>query len=131
MKTTIASIIVAVLVIGGALLYSSSGSVTTENEIPANNVSIVDGVQIVEINVKGGYQPRRSTATAGIPTVVRFQTAGTYDCSIAVRIPSLSIAKNLPATATTDIDLGTPKVGLLKGTCGMGMYPFEIDFIVS
>jgi plastocyanin domain-containing protein len=93
-----------------------------------NNVSVVDGKQIIEITAKGGYQPRKSVAKAGIPTVIRFNTSGTFDCSSSIRIPSLGISKILPQTGSTDIDIGSPTVATLKGTCGMGMYPFEVDF---
>jgi plastocyanin domain-containing protein len=96
--------------------------------VNANNVSIVDGKQIIEINARGGYQPRKSIAKAGIPTVIRFNTRGTFDCSSSVRIPSLGISKSLPQTGLTDIDIGSGKLGTLQGSCGMGMYPFEIDF---
>ncbi len=125
MKSTVLAVIFSlVLVVGAVVLTSKNG----ETQTPANNVSIVDSKQIVEISAKGGYQPRRSVAKAGIPTVLRFNTRGTFDCSIAVRIPSMRISKNLPPTATTDIDLGSPSAGVLRGTCAMGMYPFEIDF---
>jgi len=93
-----------------------------------NNVRIINGKQIIEIRAKGGYQPRKSLAQAGIPTVLRFDTNGTFDCSSVVRIPSLGISKVLPLSGSTDIDIGNPKLTLLQGTCGMGMYPFEIDF---
>lgn len=93
-----------------------------------NNVSIVDSKQIIEITARGGYQPRKSVAKAGMPTIIRFNTNGTFDCSSAVRIPSLDISRNLPQRGTTDIDIGSPKLGILYGTCGMGMFPFEIDF---
>ncbi len=127
MKTTITAIVLAILIIGGALMYANKGSGNSDTA-PANNVTIVDGKQIIQINVKGGYQPRKNVATAGIPTIIRFDTNGTYDCSIAVRIPSLSIAKNIPPVGSTDIDLGTPKAGTLRGMCAMGMYSFEIEF---
>lgn len=104
------------------------GGDVTEQVTNANNVSIVDGKQIIEISAKGGYQPRKSIAKAGIPTIIRFDTKGTFDCSSAVRIPSMNISKNLPQTGTTDIDIGTQKVATLQGTCGMGMYPFEVEF---
>lgn len=94
----------------------------------ANNVSVVDGKQIIEISAKGGYQPRKSIAKAGIPTIIRFDTKGTFDCSSSVRIPSMNISKNLPQTGSTDIDIGDSKLGTLKGSCGMGMYPFEVEF---
>lgn len=129
MKTTTISIIVAGLLIGGAIMLGGKG--TPQSGIPvvaANNVSIVDGKQIIEIHAKGGYQPRKSVAKAGIPTILRFDTSGTFDCSSSVRIPSMNITKILPQTGTTDIDLGNPQLATLQGTCGMGMYPFEVDF---
>jgi len=93
-----------------------------------NNVSIVDGIQIVTINARGGYQPRNSIAKSGIPTVVRFVTNNTYDCSSFVRFPSLNILKTLPPTGTTEVNIGSQQAISLKGSCGMGMYPFQIDF---
>ena len=99
-----------------------------EEIINANNVTIVDGKQIIEIKAKGGYQPRRSIAKAGVPTILRFNTSGTFDCSSAVRVPSLNISKTLPQTGVTDIDIGVGQAGTLQGMCGMGMYPFEVEF---
>ena len=134
MKSTAISIIIAGLIIGGAIVLSkniSNGvqSANTNNNIAnVNNVSIVDGKQIVEINVKGGYQPSKSLAKAGIPTILRFTTNGTFDCSSSVRIQSLNIFKTLPQTGTTDIDLGTTTSETLSGTCGMGMYQFSVEF---
>ncbi len=127
MKAIIISIILATIFIGGSILLvrSSNDSVQVAN---VNNVSIVDGKQIIEITTKGGYQPRKSIAKAGIPTIIRFNTKGTFDCSSSVRIPSLGISKSLPQTGTTDIDIGSGKLGTLQGSCGMGMYPFEVEF---
>jgi plastocyanin domain-containing protein len=127
MKATIISIIVAVILIGGAFMLSASGG-NAGQIANANNVSIVDGIQIVEISAKGGYQPRKSVAKAGIPTVLRFNTSGTFDCSSSVRIPSMDISEILPQSGSTDIDVGEGKLGTLQGSCGMGMYPFEVEF---
>ena len=131
MKTTTAIIIAGVL-IGGAILLTNKGnsSTSTQTAVEENihNVSIVDGKQIIEIKAKGGYSPRVSTAKANMPTVLRFDTNGTFDCSASVRIPSMNLSKILPNSGTTDIDLGNPKLGMLQGTCGMGMYPFQVNF---
>ncbi|MBI5138908.1 MAG: cupredoxin domain-containing protein [Candidatus Vogelbacteria bacterium] len=125
----------ALYVLAGAILFATliviwGGSVQSgTTETPSvENVSVENGKQIVQINAKGGFLPRLSEAKAGVPTILRVDTNGTYDCSSSVRIPSLRISKNLPATATTDIDLGISKEGILDGTCGMGMYPFRIEF---
>lgn len=126
MKATIISIIAAVVLIVGAFILTRDGG--TAPIANANNVTIVDGKQIIEINAKGGYQPRKSIAKAGIPTIIRFNTKGTFDCSSSVRIPSMNISKSLPQTGSIDIDIGSGKLGTLQGSCGMGMYPFEVEF---
>ncbi len=128
MKSTIISIIVAVILIGGAFMFTGNGGSNNSVEI-ANNVSIVDGKQIIEITTRGGYQPRKSIAKAGLPTIIRFNTQGTFDCSSSVRIPKLNISKLLPQTGMTDIDIGNSELGTLKGSCGMGMYYFEVEFV--
>lgn len=127
MKSTVISILVVAVLIGGAILLSRGGS-SAAPQIAANNVSVVDGKQIIEIHAKGGYQPRTSVAKAGMPTILRFETNGTFDCSSSIRIPSLGISKVLPQTGATDVDLGLAQAGTLQGTCGMGMYPFEVNF---
>ena len=127
MKATIISVAVALVLIGGSFVFSKSGT-GTEQITEGNNVSIVDGKQIIDLRAKGGYSPRRSIAKAGIPTILRLSTNGTFDCSSSIRIPSMNITKNLPNSGTTDIDLGNPQVATINGSCGMGMYPFEIIF---
>ncbi len=127
----IISILVAGLIVAGAIYFTSSssreGQETAEKVVEnVNNVSVVDGKQIIEIRAKGGYYPVHSIAKAGIPTILRMNTNGTFDCTSVVRIPSLNISQNLPLSGNTDIDLGTHKVATLQGTCGMGMYPFDI-----
>ena len=129
MNKTVLSIIFAGILIGGAIMLSHSGSSSVSTSTAnANNVSVVDGKQIVTIDSKGGYQPEKSLAKAGIPTIIRFVTNGAFDCSSSIRIPSMGIYKTLPLTGNTDIDVGTPQVTTLNGTCGMGMYRFEVDF---
>jgi len=125
MKFTIISIVVAGLLIFGAVALSPKQK---ENDQNVNNVSVVDGKQIVLIKAKGGYFPKKSFAKAGIPTVVTFDTRSTFDCSSSVRIPSMDISRSLPMTGSTEIDIGVQEKGILSGSCGMGMYPFQIEF---
>lgn len=128
MKTWIAIIIAGIIVVGAMLLVSGRQNRTPTEQENIQNVSVVDGKQIIELKAKGGYSPRISTAKAGIPTILRVTTSGTFDCSASVRIPSLGIVKLLSNSGTEDIDLGTQKGGVLQGSCGMGMYPFQINF---
>ncbi len=127
MKSTIISIVIAIIFIfGSILLVNNKGN---EQIVDYNNVTIVDGKQIIEINAKGGYLPRISQAKANIPTIIRFNTSNTFDCSASIRIPSVGVSKILPNTGSTDIDIGIQKEGKFRGSCGMGMYPFEIGFV--
>lgn len=129
MRSTVIAIIVAALVISGAIVLSSKGGSSPVADVAnAHNVNIVNGKQIIEVSAKGGYQPKKSVAKAGIPTILRFNTNGTFDCSSGVRIPSLGVSKDLPPSGSTDIDIGNPKVATVQGTCAMGMYTFEVDF---
>lgn len=132
-------IIIIATVFAGILIFlainyankspSRIGDVEENNiEENVNNVSVVDGKQIIEIRAKGGYSPKHTIAKAGIPTILRMNTNGTFDCTSSVRLPSLNISQSLPMSGSTDIDLGTQKVSTLNGTCGMGMYPFDIKF---
>lgn len=125
MKKIIISIFVALILIGMAFVVASGGN---KSPVNANNVSVVGGKQIIDLTARGGYSPEKSIAKAGVPTTLRFTTNGNYDCSSSVRIPSQNISKNLEISGTTEIDLGSPKAGVMYGSCGMGMYPFEIDF---
>lgn len=127
MKKNTIAILLGILIVGAGILFVTGDSLRTP-EVPVNNVTIVEGTQIIEITAKGGYQPRKSIAVSGIPTIIRFDTRGTFDCSSSVRIPSMNISQLLPQTGSTDIDIGTQKTSTLYGTCGMGMYPFEIIF---
>lgn len=127
MKALFLSIGFSVLLVGGAFVLNQKTN-NVDEIVHVDNVSIIDGLQIIEISARGGYFPRKTQAKAGIPTVIRFNTQGTFDCSSSVRIPSMNISKILPQTGLTDIDIGSGEIGTLKGSCGMGMYPFEIEF---
>jgi Cu+-exporting ATPase len=127
MKYIFFSIILVVILVIGVMVFSAPGK-SQGGEPTKNNVTIVDGKQIIEITAKGGFTPRKSVAKAGIVTILRINTNGTFDCSSIVRIPSMNISRNLPQSGVTDIDIGSPQVGVINGTCGMGMYPFDIQF---
>lgn len=123
----ILSVLVAALVIGGAVVFSQkpdgSGQVV-------QNVSMEGEKQVIEIDAKGGYSPKLTTAKAGVPTVLRLKTNGTYDCSSAVTIPSIGFRKNLDATGVTEVEVPAHIAqGTLEGVCSMGMYNFSVRFM--
>jgi len=124
MKSTILSILVAIAIIGGALYFARGSGVAS-----TANVFMENGKQVVEINAKSGYSPKLTAAKAGIPTVIRMKTNGTYDCSMGLKIPSVGYQAFLPNTGTTDIDVSTQSAGAtVNGVCVMGMYNFAVNF---
>lgn len=128
-KNTIYAILVVAVLIGGAIIFTNKGSSSNTESVSNNsNVELSNGVQIISIDVKGGYWPKKTIAKAGIPTTVRFVTNNTFDCSRSLRLPSLKVTKTLSQTGSTDIDIGSQTQGKFFGSCGMGMYSFEIDF---
>ena len=128
MKSTVISILLVGALIGGAVLFSRGRSVQ-EVAPSVNNVSVVDGKQIVEIGVKAGYSPKLTAAKADMPTVLRMKTNGTFDCSSGVIIPSLGLKKILPSDGITDIEIPAQKAATtLRGLCVMGMYNFQVQF---
>lgn len=126
MKNTILSIIATTILITGTYFLTHKNE--SIDSTPIQNVTTEKGNQIITITAKGGFLPRKSIAKAGVPTILRFDTHGTFDCSSSVRIPSLGISETLPPSGSTDISLGIQNTGTVNGTCGMGMYPFVIEF---
>ncbi|MFZ1626481.1 MAG: cupredoxin domain-containing protein [Candidatus Moraniibacteriota bacterium] len=127
MKIAFGLIATVALAILGYMLFQVKEPVVVGQQEPVNNVSIVDGQQVVRLSAKAGYLPRVSEVKAGLPTILRVDTQGTFDCSSQIRVPSLDISRSLPPSGVTDIALGTLEPGVLHGTCGMGMYPFELN----
>ena len=125
MNKTVSIVITLGLIVALGIMFLGGSK---SPETAGQNVEVKDGVQYINITARGGYTPRKSIAKADIPTVLRFNTNGTFDCSSSVRIPSMNISKMLSQSGSTDIDLGNPKLGTLQGTCGMGMYSFEVEF---
>ncbi len=121
------------LLIWGWILFGGENAISQSNEPKNNlyedNVRIEDGKQIITIRAKGGYYPRKTEAKAEIPTIIRMETNGTFDCSSALVIPSLKYRKSLPISGITEIEVPAQKAGsTLDGLCSMGMYNFAINF---
>ncbi|PIR82927.1 hypothetical protein COU19_03255 [Candidatus Kaiserbacteria bacterium CG10_big_fil_rev_8_21_14_0_10_56_12] len=130
MKPQIIILVVLGLVIAGWALWLVSGRSLSIGEVaPPVTAVITDGVQFIDIAAKGGYSPRVIVAKAGVQSVIRVATNGTFDCSSSVVIPALGYQKFLSPTGTEDIVLSPEQAhGTLQGTCTMGMYSFRVEF---
>lgn len=129
-KQLFISLVLCALIIGGAIWFTSARP--SANVSPDTNtltIPITDGKQIIDITAKGGYSPRQVNAKAGVPTILRVTTNGTFDCSASLVIPKLSYQKFLQPSGTEEITLPAEQVqGTLQGLCAMGMYNFKIVF---
>lgn len=120
--------IISAIILGTIIIFVSIRSETPTVE--GQNVSIINGQQIIEITAKGGYSPKKTTAQANLPTILKIQTNGTFDCSSALNIPTLNFSKILPQNGVTEIPIPLNKTtGKFRGLCSMGMYNFEINFL--
>lgn len=119
------AILISAFLIGGMFYWASSKSAATA----AGIATIVGGTQFVDLAAKGGYSPRVVTAKAGVPTVLRVKTSGTFDCSSSLVIPKLSYQKFLQPSGTEEIAISAEQAqGTMQGLCSMGMYNFQIRF---
>jgi sulfite exporter TauE/SafE/copper chaperone CopZ len=85
--------------------------------------------QVIEILVKDGYTPEINQAKAGVPTLLRFKTQDTYDCSTAISIPQFGVHGVMPPTAVAEVKIPAQPSGTsVDGYCGMGMYHFQIQY---
>lgn len=123
----IATIISIGFVVLAFWVVSGTAEVNTGEQSPP--VVITEDTQLIDITAKGGYSPRVVLAKAGVPTVLRVATNGTFDCSSSIVIPKLGYQKFLQPTGTEDIAISAEQAqGTLQGTCSMGMYNFQIKF---
>ncbi len=117
------------ILIGGTVFMTKNSNSVLSSSIIGENINAVNGQQIIALTAKGGFSPATSTAQAGVPSVLRVSTNGTFDCSSSISIPSLDYRANLPPSGTTDIEIPAQVAGTtLNGTCSMGMYSFAIAF---
>lgn len=124
MKSTIISILVAAAIIGGALYFAKGSDVAS-----TANVFMENGKQIVEITAGKDYSPHLTAAKAGIPTVIRMKTTGTFNCTSSLKVPSAGFQGMLPLSGTTDIAVPEQSAGTsVTGVCAMGMYNFAVNF---
>jgi plastocyanin domain-containing protein len=128
-KAIAVSIISVAVLIGGGIFLLTASRAGTDGQPSRDNVAIVDGKQVIEIDAKGGYFPNKTAAQANIPTVLKIKTNSTFDCSSAVRIPSINYQAYLPPSGETIIELPPQEEdSTLQGLCAMGMYNFSLSF---
>lgn len=79
------------------------------------------GIQEVEIEVKGGYDPGVIHLKRGVPARLVFNRQETSSCSEEIVLPAFGIKRFLPAFKKTPVELTPNDAGTFDITCGMAM----------
>jgi Cu+-exporting ATPase len=88
---------------------------------PVAVATVTDGVQVVDITVKGGYSPAAVRVLPGMPVRLVLDRQEDSSCSERLLLPDLNLDVALPAFQRTTIELPALTEGAHTFTCGMGM----------
>jgi len=80
------------------------------------------GVQVVDVTVRGGYQPAAITVKAGRPLRLNFTRRESTTCGEEVVLPDFGKRAHLPENHTVTVEVVPEKPGEYEFTCGMNMY---------
>jgi plastocyanin domain-containing protein len=80
------------------------------------------GIQIVDVTVKGGYQPASIVVEAGRPVRLNFTRREASLCGEEVVLPEFGRRAHLPEDKTIPVEVTPDKPGEYEFTCGMNMY---------
>ncbi len=83
-------------------------------------------IQIVEVTVRGGYQPASITAEAGRPLRLNFTRRESTPCGEEVVLPEFGRRAHLPEGKAISIEVTPEAPGQYEFTCGMNMYKGKI-----
>jgi plastocyanin domain-containing protein len=84
------------------------------------------GVQVVDVIVKGGYQPASILAEAGRPLRLNFTRRESTPCGEEVVLPEFGRRAHLPEDSTVAVEVTPREPGEYEFTCGMNMYKGKI-----
>ena len=104
----------AFLVSGGLVWFFFGPKASSRTELR-------EGVQEVQITVKGGYSPSLIRVREGVPLRMTFDRREGGECTSEVVFPDFRMRRALPAFAKTTVDLLPEKTGEFAFACGMNM----------
>lgn len=96
---------------------------------PALARQLAGGVQMIEIEVRGGYRPAAVRARAGVPLRIVFRREDEDACSERVVFSAPRLDRHLALSGTTIIELPAQPAGEVRFTCGMGRYRGHIELV--
>jgi Cu+-exporting ATPase len=87
----------------------------------ARTARLEDGVQRVEVTVRGGYSPDLIRVRQGVPVELIFDRQESGDCTSRVVFPDLRLSAALPAYERTTVRFRPGEAGSFGFACGMNM----------
>ncbi|OLZ62734.1 copper-translocating P-type ATPase [Streptomyces amritsarensis] len=107
-------VVAAVAVIGGLGWYFFGPR-------RAGSARLEDGVQRVDVVVRGGYSPNLIKVRQGTPLELVFDRQESGECTSRVVFPDLHVSAGLPAHTRTTVRLSPDTPGTFGFACGMNM----------
>ncbi|WP_340681405.1 heavy metal translocating P-type ATPase [Amycolatopsis coloradensis] len=87
----------------------------------ARTARLDDGVQRVQVTVRGGYRPDVIQVRQGVPVEMVFDRQESGECTSQVVFPDLRLSAALPAFQSTTVRLTPVRAGSFGFACGMNM----------
>ncbi|EKX68439.1 heavy metal translocating P-type ATPase [Streptomyces ipomoeae] len=87
----------------------------------AGAARLENGVQRVEVTVRGGYSPDVIKVRQGMPVELVFDRQEAGECTVRVVFPDLKVGAGLPAHSRTTVRLTPDRPGSFGFACGMNM----------
>jgi Cu+-exporting ATPase len=87
----------------------------------AHSAQLADGVQRVEVVVRGGYRPDVIRVRQGVPVELVFDRQESGDCTSRVVFGDFALSAALPAFERTTVRLTPQRAGSFGFACGMNM----------
>ncbi|MFI8499604.1 heavy metal translocating P-type ATPase [Streptomyces sp. NPDC085524] len=107
-------VVAAVAVIGGLGWYFFGPR-------RAGYTRLEDGVQRMDVVVRGGYSPNLIKVRQGTPLELVFDRQESGECTSRVVFPDLHVSAGLPAHTRTTVRLSPDRPGAFGFACGMNM----------
>src|SRR6516165_5423700 len=87
----------------------------------ARAAAVTEGVQRIQVTIRGGYSPNVVQVRQGIPVEIDFDRQETGDCTSRVVFPDLHLSAALPAHQHTTVRFTPEQAGSFGFACGMNM----------
>ena len=87
----------------------------------SGRAALREGVQEVEVTVRGGYSPNVIRVREGVPLRIVFDRREAGECTSEVVFPDFRLRRALPAFRRTEVQLVPERSGEFGFACGMNM----------